>query len=300
MLIKSFSTHKRGSSVKHIQDSVVCDEAHNRFAISDGVSKSFLPRVWADILTEAYLSVDDVELFPPNGLPRIFEERRNKYMKELSEETRMLQEMLEEEFRTASATFAGVEVGHGRLKWTVLGDSCIFVLPKDGLIQCLCSNDVSFDREGKISVAFDNRPKQFMSDGSMYGNWGRGTLHFKEGIIVIMSDAMSNWFIRQYNEDMNPVQQLLKIENDEDFETFVEAQYKQNLLDSDDESFILLQVDETVKHEVPDVDEALPPENDAQEDKPIHTSNTGKKSHVDFEKRFCWKICHFRKRNKDE
>ena len=45
-----FYTHKRGETYGDIQDSIGVDEQTQRFAISDGVTNSFIPQVLSRML----------------------------------------------------------------------------------------------------------------------------------------------------------------------------------------------------------------------------------------------------------
>lgn len=242
MQINSFITHKRGASVNSIQDSIAIDVEKGRFALSDGVSDSVLPEIWADILTHAYISVDDIQQFPPEGLQQVFLSQKDTYVSTLDREQRYIQKLIEKHFQTGAATFVGIELHKDVLSWQVIGDSCLFVMPDDEPLQCICSNPSHIDEEGQLIVEFDNFPHQIHSDGSMHGKWIKGNRPFKTGCILMMSDAMSAWFVRQLNQGNSPLDQLNAITDNDDFESFVEEQCRQGSLESDDESVIIIKV----------------------------------------------------------
>jgi len=65
----------------------------------------------------------------------------------------------------------------------------------------------------------------------------------------LMSDAMSEWFINVHNNGNNPLDQLLALTDDDAFEQWVDEQYNLGLLKSDDESVIIVQLDEAIQEE---------------------------------------------------
>lgn len=244
MRINSFITHKRGASVNSIQDSIAIDVEKGRFALSDGVSDSVLPEIWADILTHAYISIDNIRHFPPEGLQQVFLSQKDTYVSTLDREQRYIQKLIEKHFQTGAATFVGIELHDDVLSWQVIGDSCLFIMPHQEPLQCICSNPSHFDEEGHLIIEFNNFPNQIHSDGSMYGEWITGSRQFTKGYILMMSDAMSAWFVNQFNKGNSPLDQLNAIRNNEEFERFVEEQYQLKALESDDESVIIISLDD--------------------------------------------------------
>ena len=171
MFVKCFSTSKRGEGKHAIEDSISVDLQRGRFAVSDGVSRSFLPKIWSNILTQAWVSVDLIEDFPSNEIFVQFRQERDRIFKLLDEDTRMDYEDLEERYQTASATFCGVEVHHGKLKWVIIGDSCLFLLPEGEHPLCISSHPMPTDNDGYISSFFDNTPYQVLANGEIHGEW---------------------------------------------------------------------------------------------------------------------------------
>jgi hypothetical protein len=242
--VKSFITHKRGETDNDIQDSIDYDLARGRFALSDGVTNSFLPDVLSKMLTQAFVNDEDNASFPPDYLPQRFKEQRDQYMDALDEDARMLQEMVEEEFHIAAATFVGLTLKDNVFSWQVLGDSCLFILPEDGHLRCFCSMPVNISPEWKLKVDFGNRPRQIHSDGVVVGEWTNGKRTILKGWVVLASDALSDWLIKQHNLGNNPIDTLWNLNDNSDFENYVEQEYQTQRLKSDDESVIIIKIDE--------------------------------------------------------
>ena len=239
---KSFITHKRGETDEDIQDSIAVNAERGRFALSDGVTNSFLPHILSDILTRLFVEEGEVGQFPPSSLPDIFIKARNHYLDSLNEDIRILQEMVEEEFRYSAATFVGISVKEFKITWQILGDSCLFILHQNGQLSCICSMNVTTTPEGCLQVDFNNYPRQIRSSGEIVGEWIKGEQKACPGWIVLASDAMSQWIIQQHNEGNNPISLLWALKDNQEFENFVDQECREVRLKSDDESVILIKI----------------------------------------------------------
>ena len=52
--IKGYITSKESELFYDCADRYAYNKSQNKFAISDGVSKSFFPKIWADVLAVSY------------------------------------------------------------------------------------------------------------------------------------------------------------------------------------------------------------------------------------------------------
>lgn len=240
--ISSFCTHKRGETDSDIQDYIGINNEKQRFALSDGVTNSVLPQLWAQLLVEDYLNVESADDFPSPNLPSIFLEKKNNAKEFMTEDQLFMLDLAEEEFVTSAATFAGISIGDDILSWKVIGDSCIFILFENGEIKCISSNKNSIGENGIIQMVFNNHPDVLRSDGTIKGKWISESIGIEPAWIVIMSDRMSEWFVSQYNQEHDPVNLLRSIRDDDHFENFVDNEYKAQRLKSDDESVILIHI----------------------------------------------------------
>lgn len=118
--VSSFSTHKRGEEHSDIQDRLAIDIDKGRFALSDGVSQSALPHIWAQILVSEYLSIENTKDFPLMDFSMKYQNARDVFAATLPERDFFNLEMVEEEFGMSSATFAGLEISDGLLTWQVI------------------------------------------------------------------------------------------------------------------------------------------------------------------------------------
>lgn len=238
-MVRFYYTHKRGETYSDIQDSIGIDEGLQRYAVSDGVTNSFLPQVLSRILTKEFVS-SGIANFPPPNLQELFTIEREAYLNSLDEDQRFLQEMVEEEFKDSAATFVGVEFANHLIRWKLIGDSCLFIQPDNGMLSCYCSNEVCMDSDNNLNVVFDSRPSRILSNGQTKGKIIEGELEISSCWIALASDAMSAWIIDAYNNKRNPFQLLSQLSDNESFEHFVDKEYKEGHLKSDDESIVLI------------------------------------------------------------
>ena len=240
--ILSFCTHKRGETDNDIQDYIGINGEKQRFALSDGVTNSVLPQLWAQLLVEDYLIVENTDDFPSPNLPSKFSEKKKNAKESMTEDQLFMLDLAEEEFVTSAATFAGISIGDDILSWNVIGDSCIFILFENGKLKCISSNENSIGENGIIQMVFNNHPNVLKSDGTIKGDWVTGSIGIAPAWIIIMSDRMSEWFVSQYNQENDPVNLLRSIRDNACFEKFVDDEYKAQRLKSDDESAILIHI----------------------------------------------------------
>ncbi|MBR3455062.1 MAG: hypothetical protein IKH26_07045 [Bacteroidaceae bacterium] len=238
--VKSFITHKRGETDTDVQDSIAFDMERGRYALSDGVTNSYLPKIISDLLTRTFIEAEEEADFPPAALPHLFKMERDSYLDNVEEKVLVMLKMVEKTFHVGAATFAGLTVNGDELKWIILGDSCLFLMPEDGRLRCFSSMPVNVSPEWLLDVNFDNHPSQIHSDGKVIGEWIKGRRVMSHGWAVLASDAMSKWIINQYNKGRDFISELWTLDDNEEFEAFVNQEYLADRLESDDESVILI------------------------------------------------------------
>lgn len=243
VISKAFSIHKRGESPEDNQDSVCMSENNMRFALSDGVSMSFLPHIMSKTLTSSYVNANSEDLFPPEALASLFKEARDKYMTTLDDFSYMLQEGVEKEFKNGAATFVGVELCNGKISWQVIGDSCLFLFPHGKPMKCICSEKVEITEDSKFKITFGNHPAQIHSDGTIVGKILKGEMKMTPGYYILMSDAMSAWFIDRINQNETDIfERLYNLTDINAFENLIEHEYNAGHLKNDDCSMIAISI----------------------------------------------------------
>ena len=153
---------KENENIDDCQDFYKCDN-RGRFAIADGASQSFYSNIWAEKLVNHFC--DD---------PNINERNWEQWLQPIQEEwssviTQKVKQAKEENKPTwvtnqnrlkfgecATSTFVGLEFVDDKVKISIVGDSYLFVLEEEKLIETYpklaCADD------------FGDRPEYFASD----------------------------------------------------------------------------------------------------------------------------------------
>lgn len=241
--VKGFITSKKSELYSDCADNYAINKEHNKFAISDGVSKSFFPKVWSDILVNKYVSQKDSEN----------EEFINECQKEWQSMINTIVSQPETKWFTKSqysrkdpalATFVGLQFNELEQKWNAQaqGDSFLFFIQKD-------SNKIEVQLSSKVEpVVFDNFPDYFSSIGISH----RGNKVIKEGTIIegifyLMTDALAEWFL---SDTRNAIEVLSRIKTQEQFTREIETERTSNRLNDDDSAVLIIELEDDNKKEL--------------------------------------------------
>jgi hypothetical protein len=201
--IKGFIYHKEAETFEDCFDRYGVNISNNKFCVSDGVSKSFFPGLWAELLVESFLeSNGHVDL----DATASFGELQNSWARKVVDiVNRPNQKYYVKNFyaqgRSAAATFVGLSIFKDNevLKWKsfALGDSFLFFVPKYISDVSLDFNKITY-LSSKKNLEFDNFPDFFDSKAQL----GRGKIkeierNLEEGTFYLMTDALSEWFINE-------------------------------------------------------------------------------------------------------
>ena len=246
-MFKHYITHKRGETNADIQDSIDYDLSKGKYAISDGVTQSFIPQIWSKVLVNHYVSTSENKLTITDDLLKQFDTAKEQFIHDLDDDQRFFQELAEDEFKNAAATFAGIKIENHNILWQVIGDSCIFIVSSSGVIRCVNSMPDDIDSKGHINMSFDNHPDYIISNGTIKGSFIEGCCSLDSGWIVMMTDALSSWFITQFNAGNDPLDILMTLNDIDDFEGFIEKEYRDGRLKSDDSTVLIISIDSEYK-----------------------------------------------------
>jgi hypothetical protein len=232
--IKGFITSKKGELYSDCRDNYSVNTSTHRFAISDGVSKSFFPGIWSELLTANYVNnhEDFVIKSQDEWLSSVTDRVSKPDVKYYTKNAFNRRE-------PGLATFVGLQFSETEMSWSAqaLGDSFLFFIPKDYK---------NFDEEcvrlsSKLEpIEFDNFPDYFSS----LGNKHKGTTKsvsdkLTHGTFYLMTDALAEWFI------LNKESSLDKIglwENQTDFENFIEFERENGELGNDDSAILIIEL----------------------------------------------------------
>jgi hypothetical protein len=241
--IKGFIASKKSELYIDCADNYAINIEHNKFAISDGVSKSFFPKIWSDILTNKYVNQKDW-----NDDEFIIESQKDWHIK-IDEivsqpETKWFTKSQYNRKDPALATFVGLQFLESEQKWNAqaLGDSFLFFIPKD-------STEIEIELSSKLEpIIFDNFPDYLSSIGNSHK--GEKKLikgeKIKEGTFYLMTDALAEWFLQ--NTEL-AIPKLKNIQNQEQFLVTIEDERITNRLNDDDSAVLVIEILEDGKKE---------------------------------------------------
>ncbi|MDP1744861.1 MAG: hypothetical protein Q8L90_04750 [Bacteroidota bacterium] len=244
--IKGFIYHKSAEKYSDCFDRYGVNEKTNKFAISDGVSKSFFPDVWAELLVEFFLknegriNLTDIESY---------KSIQNEWIKRVGEiVNKPNQKYFVRNFfiqgRPAAATFVGLHFfkEDHTFKWeaVALGDSFLFFVPEQ-----IKNINEDFSKvthlSSKRNFEFNNFPDFFDSRNTTNkGKIKQIKNELKSGTFYLMTDALAEWFI---SEKQKALQVISGWKNQEDFESSI-IEHRKIALYNDDSAILIIRIEE--------------------------------------------------------
>lgn len=239
ILIKGFIASKKAELFSDCADRYEINLEKHKYAISDGVSKSFFPKFWAEILVKGYVNSENEEV-SDKDIENYQEEWKEEVDSFIDSNSNVKWFTLNAYNRNtpALATFVGLQILEKEKKWkaTARGDSFLFFVPKE---MKNFDNDC-IKLSSKQDCIFDNYPDYLSSvGGSHKGEYQRVEKELKEGTFYLMTDALSEWFIK---EKENAIGKIEVWTNQEDFEHFVNEERISEKLGDDDSAILIIDV----------------------------------------------------------
>lgn len=234
--IKGFITSKKSELYSDCADNYAINIEHNKFSISDGVSKSFFPKIWSDILTNKYVNQKDWKD------EEFIIESQKEWQSKIDEivnqpETKWFTKSQYNRKDPALATFVGLQFIESEQKWIAqaLGDSFLFFIPKD-------SNKIKVQLSSKSEpIVFDNFPDYLSSIGNSHKGEKKSIRGEKieNGTFYLMTDALAEWFLQNTEQAK---QALDNIKTKEQYLETIENERNANRLNDDDSAVLIIEV----------------------------------------------------------
>jgi len=242
--IKGFITSKKSELYSDCADNYAVNLEHHKFSISDGVSKSFFPKIWSDILVNKYVRQKDWK-----DTNEYIVESQKEWQFKIDEivnqsETKWFTKSQYNRKDPALATFVGLQFLEPDQKWIAqaLGDSFLFFIPKG-----------STEIENKLStkpepIVFDNFPDYLSSIGSSHKGEKKPIKgeKIKEGTFYLMTDALAEWFLLNTEQAK---QTLDNIKTQEQYLETIANERNANRLNDDDSAVLILELFDDGKKE---------------------------------------------------
>jgi hypothetical protein len=236
-----YITSKEAELFYDCADRYAYDKFQNKFAISDGVTKSFFPKIWADILVNKWVTskefnetqfISDCQKDWLNQVTEIVKKPDAKFFTKNAFNSK----------KPGLATFIGLRFYRKKKEWfwkaDALGDSFLFFVPKK--IKNFSKECIVLSSK-KDPIHFDNFPDYLSSLGDNH----KGDKQYKEnpvtsGTFYLMTDALAEWFL---NEKGNALTKIGLWQNQKDFERFVDEERQNKKLGNDDSAILIIRIE---------------------------------------------------------
>lgn len=218
-ILAAYKTSKFGSKPLNCADSFAYSPDGHRIAIADGVSKSYMPKFVADALTKFYIS--DKFLGGPLFNDYNAAELLSTVVEEWDRKSRAFEASVDEDtaydlayqrelYGMGASTFAGISIGKEEFSFDVLGDSCIFLIPKDHNISPMILSsmpcEVTMESDTPFKCDFGIHPHFLDTKGRIVGEPLEDSIKVFDCTILMATDAFSDWFCSNYTkEDTNHI-----------------------------------------------------------------------------------------------
>jgi len=239
--IKGFITCKRAEQYIDCADNYAVNKSSHRFSVSDGVSKSFFPKVWSEILVSQFVERTDLK---ESELIKVCQAEWQKSIDELVSlpETKWFTKSQYSRKDPALATFIGLQFFENEKKWSAsaLGDSFLFFVPTD--FKDYQKELVKLSSKTE-PIVFDNFPDYLTSIGDSHkGRAKEKGGNLRNGTFYLMTDALAEWFL---NEGENAIGKITVWKSQSDFERFITQAIDENQLTNDDSAILCIELTES-------------------------------------------------------
>jgi hypothetical protein len=218
---RALTVPKRGHSANEFEDAFAADPEAGRFAVADGASESSFAGLWARLLVDGFA----------RPVPGWLQAARRDWAARV--DGRALPWYAEEKRDAgAFATLLGLVVADGRWHALAVGDTCLFQVRGDRLIEMFPL---------RRSQEFSNRPALIGSrSGGDAHVEGRGSWE-PDDRFLLMTDALAHWFLRRHEAGDRPWQEFSRLSSTGDaFADWVEDQRHRDGLRNDDVTLVFI------------------------------------------------------------
>ena len=246
--IKSFITHCPGENFESCQDRICIAENKLRIAVADGVRSSFLPGLWAETISEFFVN-DKTEISDfsksvidnLNPLIGTWERKIKELLDTFDEEDRDDYIKLKSEQGSLSAsTLAGIEIQTDQVAYFSVGDSSLFFIDKENNLSAITASD---------ELEFTSTTDSINTQNGIWGEAKSGTIMSDTQFIILMTDAISDWFNKMHQLDKTVIDTIWNLKDHDDFENFIQSiRYPSDQTDirlkADDVSIVMIKVED--------------------------------------------------------
>ncbi|WP_373479794.1 hypothetical protein [Geminocystis sp.] len=251
-IIFSARTHKESESITDCQDFFHLNSEQNCCAIADGASQSFYPSLWAELLVNHFCQNSDIN---QENWQLWLKPIQEKWLQEVTEKVETAKRDFNPVWVTntnrlnrrdsATSTFIGLEFLENKIKVSLVGDSCLFIVKNHQSINTLIASYPL-----KNSQDFGNRPEYFASyqkNNDFQPNFFdipfENQRNSEKFYFILATDALSEFIFQCLENDKPIFTKITNIDNQQDFEKFVSLARKETIfMKNDDVALMILEV----------------------------------------------------------
>ena len=246
LTIRGYITHKAAEKYVDCADSYAYSITNHRFAISDGVTKSFFPKIWSRILVDKFVALQ-------GATDLSIEDCQSEWLQQvekiaLSADAMWFTKNAFIQRKSGLATLVTLRFDQKMWYAKALGDSFLFFVPKgknkftDWLYL---SSKYTSSKQGPVE--FDSYPDYYSSREGKNGIEKEMTKKLEAGRFYLMTDALAEWLI---NEKENALNEIETWHSQEVFEQKVTALRNKGLMNNDDSSILIIDIEKDIKREL--------------------------------------------------
>ena len=241
----SFIIHKEAENPEDCQDACAQNDEKGRYAIADGVTRSFFPKEWATLLVEHFcesINLSSVKTDWQDWIGPIQQKWYEQIEEKVSERNLFYLTNPFNAKKSAASTFIGIEFNKDNDAWEamIVGDSCLFHKSGSGFKSYLIENSTDFTNYPEVFASFarDNHSEPTF----IHGNANLGDT------FILATDALAKWILehKEIGKLDAALDRLKVMETDEKFHQFVhEARHDKAIcLVNDDVTLMIISVEE--------------------------------------------------------
>lgn len=249
MIVKysAFIVPHGGEGYNNCQDRFLINKDTCSFGVADGVSQSFSPSTWAEIVCnnfvnnpEDFISANDSKWKNQDKACFEFDSKIQQEQNELSDNQKFLLEVQKEKYEYAACTFVGLHMSHNKWKVVCIGDSMLVACNNEKIIETVSTVKNS---------GFDNFPDYLSSNGKNNGKIRVEEYDFNSVTsMFIMTDALAEWLLTGFKE--GKINQLMNIKTHDGFVAFVEEERNSHRLKDDDTTLVKICIEKDSSEQI--------------------------------------------------
>ena len=156
----SFIIHKEAENPEDCQDACAQNDEKGRYAIADGVTRSFFPKEWATLLVEHFcesINLSSVRTDWKDWIGPIQQKWYEQIEEKVSERNLFYLTNPFNAKKSAASTFIGIKFNKDNGEWEamIVGDSCLFHKSDFGFESYLIENSAGFTNRPEVFASFD-------------------------------------------------------------------------------------------------------------------------------------------------